>query len=69
MRRAFVVVPLIVAAICSRSTAIEAQPTTKTTIFVGPQIREGFVDTDRGVMDSIKVVPPHFARAQRRFAL
>ena len=29
-------------------------PETKVSIFVGPQTRDGFVDIDRGVLDSIK---------------
>jgi hypothetical protein len=33
---------------------VDAQRPSPVTVYVGPQIRDGFVDIDRGVLDSIK---------------
>ena len=36
------------------TTAMAQAPGSKATVFVGPQIREGFVDIDAGIRDSIR---------------
>jgi hypothetical protein len=40
--------------LCAVAIAAAVPPETPLTIFIGPQTRDGFVDVDRGVLDSIK---------------
>src|SRR5205809_3338875 len=44
------------------TTATHAQQ--KISIFIGPQTRDGFVDVDRGVMDSLKDIRSEFEKSR-----
>ena len=53
---------LLLAFTLSVSTAF-AEPPPKTTIYVGPHVREGFVDVDSGVLDSIHDIQDELRRS------
>ena len=40
-------------------------PTSKPAVFVGPQMRDGFVEADRGVVDAVKDVQAELQRTKR----
>jgi hypothetical protein len=42
--------------LCLSVCRVGAQPPTRVTLFIGPQVRDGFVDVDQGVLDSINDV-------------
>jgi hypothetical protein len=45
----------LIASLCALLVgSAEAQDAERLTIFVGPQVRDGFVDMDAGIRDSIK---------------
>lgn len=51
----------------ARASTAAAQDSGPVAIYVGPAQRDGFVDVDRGVLDSIADVKRELARDRRRF--
>ena len=59
---------LIAAFVATTLVAPVGAESTKVSIFVGPQTRDGFVDVDTGVLDSIKDIRDEL-RSSKRFVL
>ena len=58
--------PVIVAILLAPQTATAQTPAP--TVFVGPQIRDGFIDMDSGIRDSIRDIKPQIQGSPFRLA-
>jgi hypothetical protein len=45
--------------------SIQTAASTRVSIFVGPQTRDGFIDVDSGILDSIKDIQDEFRRSRQ----
>lgn len=64
MRHALAAIALLTVSTTPTLVAAREAADAKIKVFVGPQSRDGFVDVDRGILDSIKDIQGEFRRSR-----